>query len=687
MNNNVIDQIVTISQNFDKNIENDRDDRGLLSQNILNGLRNLVEHIALHIHNIDTKSNLNNDFKNLQIGIQNIKNKAKYTSIIKLHSFLQISTSHYTPEEEKSERLILKYMPYLYSLKELCKKDLKLDILHNINKFPINLDKLNAKYYENIANKIEQPINYEKSRSDKFYIQTIKPFIINDKIYYEITFTIAKNNISKFDKIIAFSKYNIPANYSVELKLYDTNIRLHKSILIIIITEWNISIRPCELKNFCSIFGLEENFNRNKEYENFMSVLKKYRITLFELVKLNNKEYLEIKSYFTQNSLKILFTCLDKARNIILNNKKGKNILSYILYNMNNAIIKKQKADQVNKRLSNLYLDNKCIPFEEMPFCTSLIKHNPKFIDLCECIEIENKKYELLARSIKNNSEINGFLYKNISDFKNTSKKDIYDLVKQYNENITYEVHKPKRHIEILYEKFLYINEYEDIVKHIIKQLKKFTKNGIDNYQQDVEKWLSSNQLDCKEKEKHLINLFHNSKLALIYGAAGTGKTTLIKHISHFFKNKTQLFLTNTNTAINNLKQRIDADKSYFYTLASYINNKKRPHSYFDVVIIDECSTINNQDMLKILEIIKCDILICVGDIYQIEAIRFGNWFLLAQKIFTKHQIELQNIYRTEDKELQNIWNKVRKFDNAILEFFSKNNISKKIEDFSFEKK
>lgn len=231
MNNNVIDQIVTISQNFDKNIENDRDDRGLLSQNILNGLRNLVEHIALHIHNIDTKSNLNNDFKNLQIGIQNIKNKAKYTSIIKLHSFLQISTSHYTPEEEKSERLILKYMPYLYSLKELCKKDLKLDILHNINKFPINLDKLNAKYYENIANKIEQPINYEKSRSDKFYIQTIKPFIINDKIYYEITFTIAKNNISKFDKIIAFSKYNIPANYSVELKLYDTNIRLHKSIL------------------------------------------------------------------------------------------------------------------------------------------------------------------------------------------------------------------------------------------------------------------------------------------------------------------------------------------------------------------------------------------------------------------------------------------------------------------------
>lgn len=82
------------------------------------------------------------------------------------------------------------------------------------------------------------------------------------------------------------------------------------------------------------------------------------------------------------------------------------------------------------------------------------------------------------------------------------------------------------------------------------------------------------NQLDCKEKKDYLSNLFCNSKLALIYGAAGTGKTTLIEHISSFFHDKNKLYLANTNTAVNNLRQRLDIQNSSFSTVASYIANK-----------------------------------------------------------------------------------------------------------------
>jgi len=45
----------------------------------------------------------------------------------------------------------------------------------------------------------------------------------------------------------------------------------------------------------------------------------------------------------------------------------------------------------------------------------------------------------------------------------------------------------------------------------------------------------------------------------------------------------------------------------------------------YDLLVIDECSCVNNNDMRNILENAKFNLLILVGDIYQIESIRFGN--------------------------------------------------------------
>ncbi|EAL5764179.1 helicase, partial [Campylobacter coli] len=139
-----------------------------------------------------------------------------------------------------------------------------------------------------------------------------------------------------------------------------------------------------------------------------------------------------------------------------------------------------------------------------------------------------------------------------------------------------------------------------------------FTKSGLDHYKENINEWLKEcNQLDCKEKKDYLSNLFCNSKLALIYGAAGTGKTTLIEHISSFFHDKNKLYLANTNTAVNNLRQRLDIQNSSFSTVASYIANKNNISKKFDIVFIDECSTISNKDIFSVLDDIKlkCEIL------------------------------------------------------------------------------
>lgn len=55
--------------------------------------------------------------------------------------------------------------------------------------------------------------------------------------------------------------------------------------------------------------------------------------------------------------------------------------------------------------------------------------------------------------------------------------------------------------------------------------------------------------------------MFENSRVALVYGSAGTGKSTLINHIAHLFADKKKLFLAHTNPAVDNLKRRVTASK------------------------------------------------------------------------------------------------------------------------------
>ena len=111
---------------------------------------------------------------------------------------------------------------------------------------------------EKIAEKINQPVSKRSKipSGDRYYIQKIKPFFVGYEVYYEVTFTRASNNISKFDRIIAFTRFDIPPNYAVKLSISSDNISvLDKSMPIQIIDNWDISIRPCELNNFAKIFG------------------------------------------------------------------------------------------------------------------------------------------------------------------------------------------------------------------------------------------------------------------------------------------------------------------------------------------------------------------------------------------------------------------------------------------------
>lgn len=683
---NVDNQIKNVNEVICKHIEsynNSTSNRGFLSQNILSNLRTLVEAVSVKASwKAEYSYEIFNNFaKNYISANGNLKFLKEF------HIFLQKTVSHYVLDEENSERLMLKYYEYLLKIRIYLKKNHNLDVLENLNYFPISCDYASKEYYEKIILKINQAkeIRIKSKYKDRYYIKKVKPIFVNQEIYYEVTFTAAVDNVSKFDRQIAFTKHNIMPNYSVKLDISKDNIEIFWKLMPIqLIDNWEVSIRPCELEKFAEIFGDNlRNKTNNNEITSLMALLTKSNLNLLDVANLSDEYYAKFKNKVLDKPyISYFFNIFQKARRIIKWNYSGVNTLRYLLYNLNNNIIKNQISKKSCTMLSNLSLQWGCIPFEKMPFCSSLIYHNPKIFDLLSCIDISSREHELFARIIKNNTEQKWILYTPINTFENI--ENIIMLVDNYNKLI-YDKHKPNRYIE-LYKEHVYINEYEQDTFEIISILDKLSKSGIKNYSNSVEKWLkdTTDKIDCEWKRIIIKNMFENSQVALIYWAAWTGKTRLIEHISSFFWDNNKLYLANTNPAINNLENRIKYNNSKFKTISSFLSQSYISEE-FDLLIIDECSTVSNRDMLKVLKKASYKLLILVGDVFQIESILFWNWFAIAREFMTNtSKFELENPYRTKNPNLLNLWGKVRNIDNDICEHLINNNYCTKLDESIF---
>lgn len=683
------EQILIIDKAICDNIDRfDSSERGALSQVILAQLRNFAEHIMLKIY--ANGQDIDNTYENIRNAIIYTKTRGNLKFLMRFHDFLQIVASHYTIEEESSERLMLKYYEYLLRIKWFLKTQYSLDILGNIDKFPINKDSDLKEYYKKIAEKIEL-IKYRRTNynhNDRFYIQKIKPFFVEHKIYYEITFTPANGRASKFHRIIAFTDLEISKYYAAKLYFVVDNISiLGKTMPIHIIVNWEVSIRPCELNNFSKIFSTDTEITSGySEYKALMQFLTETGFNLVEVIDFTDGHFQQITQTIAEKAKSTSFIdILRKSREIINDSRAGSNILRYLLYCLSNNIIKDQFG-RSNNWISYLCLDNKCIPFDKMPFNTSLIGHNPRLGDLFECIKSLDRKHEILARYIRNNTEIKGRLYTPTNEI--VAFDEIDKLIKTYNSIVLSHGRKHAGRVLQANSDHVYIKEYEEDTVFIIRELKKLASAGISNYSSSVNSWLQSNihTIDCNEKKVAITQMFEKSMVALIYGSAGTGKSTLINHISHFFSDKTKLYLANTNPAVDNLKRRVDAANCTFLTINKF-EKKKNILTDYDVLIIDECSTVSNKDMREVLGKATFKLLVLVGDIYQIESIRFGNWFSAARSFIPQTSLfELTIPYRSKNKDLLKLWNMVRRMDVTILEHIAKKGYSSTLDESIFQR-
>lgn len=678
-------------QNIDKTIcDNiallDFTTRGLVAENILSQSRNLVEHVALKIYSVEHE--IEDPYLGIKNALEFIKHKNEYIFLRKFHKFLQIVASHYTPDEEGAERLILKYYEYFLQIKNFLIERFNFEVLHNIDRFPLNQDRTLQDYYCKIAEIIDNFHINEKSNSvySRFYVKKSKPFFVNNKIYYENTLSVANDHATKFDRFVAFSNFILPSYYAIKVTLVDKEIKIvNQKMPVKLITNYIVSIRPCELKNYAKIFGYVIKVStRSPEYVGMMKYLTRSGDSILDVMMASDLDYKNIKDIILNGSKNEIFLeVLDNSRSIIQDNLPGCNVLRYLLYKFINKTIKLQFGWDPYGNLSGLNLKMECIPFDKMPFATSLHMHNPQISDVFESINFEGREHELLARKVNNYSTRKAQMYIKMKEFEQFG--DIENLIEKYNKCL-YKKH-PGRKLKTIGEN-LFINEREKETEIIIRKLLDLSENGIGSYKESVDAWLEENPntVICEEKSIILKSMFETSSIAFIYGAAGTGKSTFTNYIAQLFDDNSKLFLANTKPAVDNIQRIVKAQNCQFMTIAKFIKNNRVSTNY-DILIIDECSMVSNKDMVDVLQKANFRLLVLVGDICQIEAITFGNWFRLARYFLPSTILyELSTPYRTKNNDLLTLWEKVRNLDDDILEHMVNNQYTVSLDDSIFER-
>lgn len=668
-------EIKYICSVIDKNIDAHKilKDRGLLSENILAQLRNLTEDVAILINNIENSLSLDIHYNNVDSSIKYVSSVKKYKYISIFHKFLQSTASHYTPSENDAERLVLYYFRYICMIKQTL-ENFGIIVLKKLEDFPIYEDNLTKEHYKKIGNVIETvgEVKSKALRSGRFYVVKNKPIYANGKLYYEITLTKATDYTNKFERILMYTKYYIPDNYSIKISYQEKNIELFSiTTKIKVIDNYFISIRPCELKNIGLIFGINNKIDdKYAEYGNLMRILTYEERNLLEIVLMDNDmfiKYIEkIKENADNNNITNL---LIKVRSHLLTSKKGCNILRYLLVKLDNKVVRSQLCDYPNNYISNLYLVNQSIPFDSMPYAMSLANHNISWFHLLNAIEIEGRNFELLGKYIKNNCESKNILYTSYDEVEKFGNVD--ELMKEYNNSLVkYGIDRLQRGKLVKEYDNVYIKSYEDTSIEIINKLNSYKLNAQSEFAEIIENKKDEylNMDLSLDKKEILNNMFRNQSIGIIHGPAGTGKTKVLEVLSMIFNGYSKIYLSNTNTAVENLRARIsgiDLFNSTFKTVSNYI---KYDENNYDILIIDECSMISNNDMLKVLKKQDYKLIILAGDVFQIESIKYGNWFSLSYYLFKNEFVyELIHTNRTEDKELLELWKMVRDNDDNAL--------------------
>ena len=581
------------------------------------------------------------------------------------------------PDEGQSERLMLKYYDFLWQIRDSLDKNHGISVLHNLEKFPLNTDKLDDEYYELVANAMQKvDLVSQKLGGSRFYIIKKTPFFVGKDRYYEITLQLAGKYATKYNRITAYTKQNITTNYSIQIAYSDAEIDLWgvKS-KIKVISNWGVSIDPTCLNKLAKILHVRTKISMlYNEYHALMNFLTESGMSLLDLIDLQEVSFFRVlESIYSNTNTSYFKEVLLKLNNSFskTSDEFGHNTVRYLLINLREETLVDVLPWSPKKVLSpDLYLSTKCYPFERNPYISNLFgsktSNENNFRNIVDVAGNKNLESVRPYLRIQNRIKQTGEIYFDIESI--ASEEEI----KAYNAQLD-DWERGKGYEINVNNGLVSINSYEQTTLSILSKLLELSKMGNQGQKEFNQAYLKSCGIKFEDDLKRvaLQNVFVNSQLLLIYGAAGTGKTLLINYISNLMSRQKKLFLTKTHTAKQNLQRRIDnpGPDADFVSIDSFTKQVSLPD--YDVIFVDECSTIDNRIMCEFLRKMKPNtFLVLAGDIHQIESIEFGNWFFYAKDIINTHgsNVELLNTWRTKDPEIVSLWEDVRNKGDIIVE-------------------
>ena len=585
------------------------------------------------------------------------------------------------PKEGQAERLMLKYYNYLWEIRRFMREYYNKSILENLEKCPLDLDTVDSEYYEKVAKQIENiDLTKRNVRVSRYYVHKITPFFVNGERYYEITLQLAGVYSTKYNRVTVYSKMTITTYYSIQIAYTETELELwgiRNNIKVL--NDWKVAIDPTCLNKLSKMLMKHTKINRNyQEYVNLMEFLTETGMNLFELINMRKERFSQIynRVFGTTNTHDFGDVLIQIRREYSKSScKVGKNTIGYAMLHMRDEILEDLLPNKFYpKRISEkLFVSSRCYPFEKNPMIANLVgtktskKDKESIIELLDDSKVVSlvQPYMTIDNLISETGEL---LFK-----KSEIGSDA--VIENYNTSLD-DWERDKGYFIIEKEGLVTIASYYDTTINILKRLLQLTHNVSLDRQEENERFIKNCgiKFDDIDKKIALKHLFVNSNIMLIYGAAGTGKTTLINYISRMFGNARKLYLTKTHTALQNVIRSLDKniDNCDFEIIDSITRSNSAV--IHDIVFIDECSTIDNRTMELLLGKISNDALIVMsGDIYQIESIDFGNWFFYAKDIVKAKgaSIELSSTWRTEKEELKGLWKAVREKSTIVTEMLS----------------
>lgn len=585
------------------------------------------------------------------------------------------------PKEGQAERLMLKYYNYLWEIRRFMRRNYNKSILENLEKFPLELDTVDLEYYEKVAKQIENiDLTSKNVRVSRYYVQKIIPFFVNGERYYEIMLQLAGVYSTKYNRVTVYSKMTITTYYSIQIAYTETVIDLwgvQNSIKVL--NDWRVAIDPSCLNKLAKMLLKSTKINRNyREYVNLMEFLTETGMNLFELINMRKERFSQIynRVFGTTNTHDFGDVLIQIRREYSKSScKVGKNTIGYALMYMRDEVLEVLLPNEFYKKcISNeLLISSRCYPFEKNPMIANLVGTKTSKKDRESIIELldDSKAVSLVQPYIT----IDNLIGETGELLFEKSEIGSNGVIENYNISLD-DWERAKGYSIIEREGLVTIASYYDTTINILKRLLQLTHNARFDRQEENERFIKNCgiKFDDIDKKIALKYLFVNSNIMLIYGAAGTGKTTLIKYISNMFGDARKLYITKTHTALQNVIRNLG--KNFDNCDFEIIDSITRSNSavVHDIVFIDECSTIDNRTMELLLGKISNDALIVMsGDVYQIESIDFGNWFFYAKDIVKAKggSIELCSTWRTKKEELKGLWKAVREKSTIITEMLS----------------